>query len=45
MGVILNLVKQVNEIINHFGIDKYVGLGVGLGGNVLIRHALLYPGQ
>ena len=34
----------MNEIINHFGIVKYVGFGVGLGGNVLIRHALLYPG-
>ncbi len=36
--------KQVNEVINHFGISRYIGLGVGLGSNVLIRHALRYPG-
>ena len=34
---------QVNDVINHFGIDRYVGIGVGLGANVLIRHVLKYP--
>ena len=41
---LLSLSLQVNEIINHFGVVHYVGVGVGLGANVLIRHALLYPG-
>ena len=30
-------------MINHFALVRYVGLGVGLGSNVLIRHALKYP--
>ena len=34
---------QVNDVINHFGIDRFVGIGVGLGANVLIRHVLKYP--
>ena len=41
---LVSLSPQVNEIINHFGVVRYVGVGVGLGANVLIRHALLYPG-
>ena len=31
---------KVNEVINHLAIVRYVGIGVGLGGNVLIRHSL-----
>ena len=42
---LLSLSLQVNEIINHFGVVRYVGVGVGLGANVLIRHGLLYPGS
>ena len=34
------LAEQVNDVINHFGIDRFVGIGVGLGANVLIRHVL-----
>ncbi len=41
---IVPLFVQVNEVINHFGIVRYIGIGVGLGGNVLIRHSLQYPG-
>ena len=37
------LAEQVNEVINHFAIVRYIGLGVGLGGNVLSRHAFKYP--
>ena len=37
------MAEQVNEVINHFAIVKYIGLGVGLGANVLMRHALRYP--
>ena len=37
------LAEQVNDVINHFAIVKYIGIGVGLGANVLIRHALKYP--
>ena len=37
------LAEQVQEVINHFKIVKYIGLGVGLGANLLTRHALAYP--
>lgn len=37
------LAEQINDVINHLSIVKYVGIGVGFGGNVLIRHALQYP--
>ena len=37
------LSEQINDVLNHFSVVKYIGLGVGLGGNVLIRHALQYP--
>jgi len=37
------LSEEVNEVLNHFAVVRYVGLGVGLGANVLIRHALKYP--
>ena len=34
------LAEQVQQVLNHFNIVKYIGVGVGLGSNVLIRHAL-----
>ena len=37
------LAEQVTDVLNHFAIVRYVGLGVGLGGNVLLRHAFKYP--
>jgi len=37
------LAEQVNDIINHFAVVRYIGIGVGLGANVLMRHALKYP--
>jgi protein NDRG1 len=37
------LAEQITDVLNHFSIVRYVGLGVGLGGNVLLRHALKYP--
>jgi len=37
------LAEQVQEVINHFKIVKYIGIGVGLGANVLTRHSLAYP--
>lgn len=37
------MAEQLNEVINHFSVVRYVGLGVGLGGNVMLRHALKYP--
>ena len=37
------LAEQVQEVLNHFKIVKYIGIGVGLGANVLTRHALSYP--
>jgi len=35
--------EQVQEVLNHFNIVKYIGVGVGLGANVLVRHSLAYP--
>nr|ACO14922.1 NDRG3 [Caligus clemensi] len=37
------LAEMVNEILNELKIVRYVGIGVGLGGNVLLRHAYKYP--
>jgi len=37
------LAEQVQEVLNHFNLVKYIGVGVGLGANVLIRHAFAYP--
>lgn len=33
----------MNEVVNHLAIVRYIGIGVGLGGNVLVRHAFKYP--
>ena len=30
-------------MLNHFAVVKYIGIGVGMGGNILLRHALKYP--
>ena len=38
-----DLAEQVSEVLNHFSVVRYIGIGVGLGGNVLLRHALQYP--
>jgi len=38
-----DLADQVNDIINHFAVVRYIGIGVGMGANVLMRHALKYP--
>lgn len=37
------LSEQVQEVLNHFNIVRYIGIGVGLGANILVRHALAYP--
>jgi len=37
------LAEQVQEVLNHFALVRYIGIGVGLGANVLVRHALQYP--
>jgi len=38
-----DLGEQIQEVLNHLSLVKYVGVGVGLGANVLLRHALAYP--
>ena len=38
-----DLAEQVNDVINHFAVVRYIGIGVGMGANILIRHALKYP--
>ena len=38
-------VFKVNKVLNYFGLVKYIGIGVGLGGNVLLRHAQHCPGH
>merc|ERR1712226_1639106 len=30
-------------VLNHFSLVRYIGIGIGLGANVLVRHALQYP--
>ncbi len=37
------MAEQVKDVIDHFAVVRYIGLGVGLGANVLLRHALKYP--
>ena len=37
------LAEQVQEVLNHFKIVKYNGIGVGMGANILTRHGLAYP--
>ena len=37
------LAEQVQEVLNHFKIAKYIGIGVGMGANILTRHGLAYP--
>jgi len=37
------LAEQVQEVLNYFSLVRYIGVGVGLGANVLVRHALQYP--
>lgn len=37
------LAEQVQEVLNHFKIVKYIGIGVGMGANILTRHGLAYP--
>jgi len=37
------LADQVTEVLNHLAVVKYIGIGVGMGGNILLRHALKYP--
>jgi len=37
------LSEQVQEVLNHFSLVRYIGIGIGLGANVLVRHALQYP--
>ena len=38
-----DLAEQVNDVINHFAVVRYVGIGIGMGSNILIRHAYKYP--
>ena len=30
----------MQEVLNHFSLVRYIGIGIGLGANVLVRHAL-----
>jgi len=38
-----DLSEAISEILNHFAVVRYIGVGVGMGGNILLRHALKYP--
>merc|ERR1711894_772968 len=33
-------ILHINAAINHFAVVRYIGIGVGMGANILIRHAL-----
>ncbi|KAL1117048.1 hypothetical protein AAG570_004376 [Ranatra chinensis] len=37
------LAAQLNFVLTHFGLNTFIGLGVGAGGNVLARYALGHP--
>merc|ERR1712029_50578 len=38
-----DMAEVVQNVINHFAVVRYIGIGVGMGANILIRHALKYP--
>ena len=37
------LSEQLNDIMLHFNIKSFIGLGVGVGANILVRFALTHP--
>lgn len=39
------LAQQLNTVVVEVGVDKFIGLGVGAGSNVLLRYASIHPSK
>lgn len=39
------LAQQLNTIVVDVGVEKFIGLGVGAGSNVLLRYASIHPSK
>ncbi|XP_065913137.1 protein NDRG3-like isoform X2 [Dysidea avara] len=39
------LAEQVNTVVNHFNLQQFIGIGVGVGANILSRVAMMYPAK
>ncbi|XP_041376947.1 protein NDRG3-like isoform X2 [Gigantopelta aegis] len=39
------LAESVHSVVEHYGLKRFIGFGVGAGANVLSRYALCYPDQ
>lgn len=37
------LSEQISDVMIHFNLKSFIGLGVGVGANVLVRFALAHP--
>ena len=37
------LAEQISDVVLHFDLKTFTGLGVGVGANILIRFALNHP--
>lgn len=37
------LSEQISDVMLHFNLKSFIGLGVGVGANVLVRFALFHP--
>lgn len=37
------LSEQISDVMLHFGLKSFVGIGAGVGANVLVRFALAHP--
>lgn len=35
--------EQISDVVIHFNIKTFIGLGVGVGANILVRFALAHP--
>lgn len=37
------LSEQIADVVVHFNLKTFIGLGVGVGANILVRFALSHP--
>ena len=37
------LSEQISDVMLHFNLKTFIGLGVGVGANILVRFALSHP--
>jgi len=38
-----DLSEQISDVVLHFNLKSFTGLGVGVGANILVRYALAHP--